>query len=71
MSGKQTNDPAKLAKALVTVVDQEQPPLRFVAGADAVATVEQKANELLVQVDAYRDLSSSLAVDDPQLAAAK
>ena len=37
MSGKQTNDPAKLAKALVTVVDQEQPPLRWVAGADAVA----------------------------------
>lgn len=64
MSGKQTNDPAKLAKALVTVIDQEQPPLRWVAGADAVATVEQKANELLAQVDANRDLSSSLAVDE-------
>ena len=37
MSGKQGGDPAKLAKALVTVVDQEQPPLRWVAGADAVA----------------------------------
>ena len=64
MSGKQTNDPAKLAKALLTVVDQEQPPLRWVAGADAVATVEQKANELLAQIDAYRDLSSSLAVEE-------
>jgi NAD(P)-dependent dehydrogenase (short-subunit alcohol dehydrogenase family) len=63
MSGKQTNDPAKLAKALVTVVDEEQPPLRWVAGADAVEAVEQKARELLAQVDAYRDLSSSLAVD--------
>ena len=66
MSGKQTNDPAKLAKALLTVVDQEQPPLRWVAGADAVATVERKANELLAQVDAYRELSSSLAVDEPE-----
>jgi NAD(P)-dependent dehydrogenase (short-subunit alcohol dehydrogenase family) len=66
MSGKQTNDPAKLAKALITVVDQEQPPLRFVAGADAVETVEQKANELLAEVDAYRELSSSLAVDVPE-----
>jgi NAD(P)-dependent dehydrogenase (short-subunit alcohol dehydrogenase family) len=65
MSGKQGGDPAKLAKALVMVVDQEQPPLRWVAGADAVATVEQKATELLAQVDAYRDLSSSLAVDEP------
>ena len=64
MSGKQTNDPAKLAQALVTVVDQEQPPQRWVAGADAVAAVEQKARELLAQVDAYRDLSSSLAIDD-------
>ena len=69
MSGKQTNDPAKLAKALITVLDQEEPPLRWVAGADAVATVEQKANDLLAQVDAYRDLSSSLAVDEAELAA--
>jgi hypothetical protein len=27
------------------------------------STVEQKAKELLAQVDAYRELSSSLAVD--------
>jgi hypothetical protein len=63
-ASSETNDPAKLAKALLTVVDQEQPPLRWVAGADAVATVEQKANDLLAQVDAYRDLSSSLAVEE-------
>ena len=66
MSGKQGGDPAKLAKALVTVVDQEQPPPRWVAGADAVETVERKAKELLAQVDAYRDLSSSLAFDEAQ-----
>jgi NAD(P)-dependent dehydrogenase (short-subunit alcohol dehydrogenase family) len=66
ISGKQGGDPAKLAKALATVVDQEQPPLRWVAGADAVKTVEQKANDLLAQVDAYRDLSSSLAFDEAQ-----
>jgi NAD(P)-dependent dehydrogenase (short-subunit alcohol dehydrogenase family) len=66
ISGKQGGDPAKLADALVTVVDQEHPPLRWVAGADAVETVEQKANDLLAQVDAYRDLSSSLAFDEAQ-----
>jgi NAD(P)-dependent dehydrogenase (short-subunit alcohol dehydrogenase family) len=66
ISGKQGGDPAKLAKALVTVVDAEQPPPRWVAGADAVETVEQKANDLLAQVDAYRDLSSSLAFDEAQ-----
>jgi NAD(P)-dependent dehydrogenase (short-subunit alcohol dehydrogenase family) len=63
MSGKQGGDPAKLAKALVTIADEDPPPLRFVAGADAVETVERKARELLAQVDAHRDLSTSLAFD--------
>ena len=31
---------------------------------DAIATVEQKANDLLAQADAYRELSSNLAHDD-------
>ena len=43
--------------------DHEQPPVRWVAGADAVAGVEQKAKDLLAQVDAHRDLSSRLAHD--------
>ncbi|RKH11737.1 SDR family oxidoreductase [Corallococcus sp. CA053C] len=61
MSGKQVGDPARLAKALLTIIDQPEPPLRWVAGADAVAAVEEKAKELLRQVDAHRALSSSLA----------
>jgi NAD(P)-dependent dehydrogenase (short-subunit alcohol dehydrogenase family) len=64
MNGKQAGDPAKLAKALLTVIDQSAPPLRWVAGADAVAAVEAKAKELLRQVDANRSLSSSLAHSD-------
>jgi NAD(P)-dependent dehydrogenase (short-subunit alcohol dehydrogenase family) len=69
MNGQQGGDPAKLAKALVTVTQQENPPLRWVAGADAIATVEQKAQDLLAQVDAYRELSSNLAHDDAGLEA--
>jgi NAD(P)-dependent dehydrogenase (short-subunit alcohol dehydrogenase family) len=64
MSGKQGGDPAKLAKALVQLASQDEPPLRWAAGADAVEDVEQKARRLLAQADAYRDLSSSLAVDE-------
>jgi hypothetical protein len=45
----------------VQIVDQEEPPERWVAGADAA--VEQKAHALLAQVAAYRELSTSLAVD--------
>src|SRR3954462_1151430 len=62
MNGQQEGDLAKLAAALVQVVDQDDPPVRWVAGADAVAGVEQKARDLLAQVDAYRDLSMSLAI---------
>jgi NAD(P)-dependent dehydrogenase (short-subunit alcohol dehydrogenase family) len=64
MNGKQGGDPAKLANALVQLASQDEPPLRFAAGADAIATVEQKAKDLLAQVDAYRELSSNLAHDD-------
>jgi hypothetical protein len=64
MNGLQEGDPAKLAVALVHLADQDEPPLRFAAGADAIATVEQKARDLLAQVDAYRELSSTLAHDD-------
>jgi NAD(P)-dependent dehydrogenase (short-subunit alcohol dehydrogenase family) len=64
MNGKQGGDPAKLAAALITVVAEEQPPLRWLAGADAVQTAEQKAHDLLAQADAYRELSSSLDHDD-------
>ena len=64
MNGLQGGDPAKLARALVHRAGQDEPPLRWVAGADAVATVEQKAHDLLAQADAHRKLSSSLAHDD-------
>jgi NAD(P)-dependent dehydrogenase (short-subunit alcohol dehydrogenase family) len=61
MNGRQGGDPAKLAGALVELAGQDALPLRWVAGADAVGAAEQKARDLLAQVDAYRDLSSNLA----------
>ena len=64
MNGKQGGDPAKLAEALVKLASQDKPPVRWVAGADAVETVENKGRDLIAQADAYRDVSSSLAHDD-------
>jgi NAD(P)-dependent dehydrogenase (short-subunit alcohol dehydrogenase family) len=64
MNGQQAGDPAKLARALVTIAGQEQPPRRFIAGADAIAIAEQKAKDLQEQANAFRDLSTSLARDD-------
>jgi NAD(P)-dependent dehydrogenase (short-subunit alcohol dehydrogenase family) len=62
-NGKQTGDPAKLARALLTIAGQEPPPRRFIAGADAIATTEQKIADLQAQIEAYRDLSISLDID--------
>jgi len=62
-NGKQSGDPAKLARALMTIASQEPPPRRFIAGADAIATAEQKIADLKAQIEAHRELSTSLAFD--------
>jgi hypothetical protein len=64
MNGTQEGDPAKLAKALLAIADQDEPPLRFVAGADAIQSVETKAKDLLAQAQASRELGGDLAHDD-------
>ena len=69
MNGQQAGDPAKLAQALLTIAEEEQPPCRFIAGADAIAQAEQKLAERQEQIDAYRDLSTSLALDEVETAA--
>ena len=64
MNGNQVGDPTKLAQALLTITELKQPPLRFIAGADAIAAAEQKLAERQQQIDAFPDLSTSLAHDD-------
>jgi NAD(P)-dependent dehydrogenase (short-subunit alcohol dehydrogenase family) len=64
MNGRQGGDPAKLADALVRLAVLDEPPLRFPAGADAVATFENRAKLLLELADANRELSSNLDHDD-------
>ena len=62
-NGKQSGDPAKLAQALVTLAGEAVLPRRFIAGADAIETAEQKLAVLRQQIDAHRALSTSLAFD--------
>jgi NAD(P)-dependent dehydrogenase (short-subunit alcohol dehydrogenase family) len=61
MNGQQGGDPAKLAAALVNLSDSGEIPLRFVAGADAMAAVEANLKTIQRQIDAQRALSTSLA----------
>lgn len=70
-NGRQSGDPAKLARALVAIASEEPPPRRFIAGADAIATTEQKITDLQAQIEAYRELSTSLDFDRKPSAVAK
>jgi NAD(P)-dependent dehydrogenase (short-subunit alcohol dehydrogenase family) len=69
MNGRQAGDSAKLGRALVSLADSGEPPLRWTAGEDAVGGVEDKARLLLAQVDAHRELSVSLAHEDAKVVA--
>ena len=63
-NGQQPGDPAKLAQALIKIASEEKPPLRFLAGADAIDTAEQVIATLQQQANAYRELSASLSYDN-------
>ena len=60
MNGKQSGDPAKLAASLIKVIELDEAPARWVAGADAVQAVKQKGRTLVEQADAHLDLSTGL-----------
>ena len=66
-NGRQSGDPAKLAQALLTIASQEPPPRRFIAGADAIGTAEQKIADLRADIESNRELSTSLDFDASSL----
>ena len=54
---QQAGDPARLAKILVDLASHEKPPLRFVAGSDAVAMFQTKIASVSAELEAWRALS--------------
>jgi NAD(P)-dependent dehydrogenase (short-subunit alcohol dehydrogenase family) len=64
MHGKQSGDPRKLALALVRIVNDSNPPLRFLAGADAVDIFERRQKQPSRELERWRELSVSLAYDN-------
>jgi NAD(P)-dependent dehydrogenase (short-subunit alcohol dehydrogenase family) len=61
-NGRQSGDPAKLAEALVTIADEQPPRRRFIAGADSIASTEQKVADLQADIDVNRERFISLDV---------
>lgn len=54
---KQTGDPAKLGAMLVRLAAEEKPPLRYLAGTDAVQLVTSKLAAMAREIEQWRDLS--------------
>lgn len=69
LNGTQGGDPAKLAEMIVALSYHQSPPLRFVAGADAVESVEAMLENRSQNLEAWRAKSVSLALDDRTLTA--
>jgi NAD(P)-dependent dehydrogenase (short-subunit alcohol dehydrogenase family) len=59
--GAHAGDPARAAEAILRIVDEPQPPLRLVLGADALAGVRTKIESLRQNVDEWESLSLSTA----------
>jgi NAD(P)-dependent dehydrogenase (short-subunit alcohol dehydrogenase family) len=62
--GKEPGDPAKAAQAIITIVNEENPPLRLPLGKDAVRTARQVDQAKLAETDRWEKLSSSTGFDD-------
>lgn len=64
IDGRQAGDPAKAARAIMTLAESEQPPMRLILGREAVRLAEVDLNQ---QLDDLMDWESvSLSTDFPQ-----
>lgn len=58
-NGNQPGDPAKAAKALLALVEAENPPVRLFLGEDALGLVDQKLDAVRDEIKAWDALSRS------------
>ena len=58
-NGGQAGDPVKLARAIVTLAGEAQPPLRFTAGAMAVDLMAAKLDEKRSELERWRELGAT------------
>ncbi len=61
---QQPGDPARFAKAMITLAHADNPPLRMPFGSDTVAAIEKKNADVAEELKAWRDLA--LSTDFPR-----
>ncbi len=59
VAGHEPGDPAKAAQAIITIVNEEKPPLRLLLGRDAVQLARQIDQADLAEIGRWEQLSTS------------
>jgi NADP-dependent 3-hydroxy acid dehydrogenase YdfG len=62
--GKQQNDPAKGALAIIEALKAERPPLHLLLGADALELARKQLTAMAAEFDAWEKLTRSTAFDE-------
>ena len=63
LDGKQPNDPAKAAQAILEVVGSGEPPLHLPLGGDAVGVMRKKLEQVGGDVDQWAELAQTTAFE--------
>ena len=58
-SGKQLGDPVKAARAMLSVMDSDNPPAHLLLGSDALGLVREKLSAIGGEIDAWETVSRS------------
>jgi NAD(P)-dependent dehydrogenase (short-subunit alcohol dehydrogenase family) len=61
--GAQPGDPAKAAAAIIAALDADEPPLRLVLGADAIANIERRLSNLADELKTWGPLGQATAFE--------
>jgi NAD(P)-dependent dehydrogenase (short-subunit alcohol dehydrogenase family) len=61
LAGNQPNDPRRVAEAIITVVDADEPPLRLTLGEEAIAAIREKLDAQRHELDVWADLGTATA----------
>jgi NAD(P)-dependent dehydrogenase (short-subunit alcohol dehydrogenase family) len=64
LDGNQPGDPAKVAAAIIRMIDEPEPPLRLVMGADALEFIGGKIEKQTAEMKAWEQVSKDSDFDD-------
>jgi NAD(P)-dependent dehydrogenase (short-subunit alcohol dehydrogenase family) len=65
---KQPGDPVLAARAILTALDSDDPPLRLVLGSDAIGNIRNRFERLQGELNRWAELGEATAIEDEQAA---